>query len=70
MIKDFLSKVRVRRKVIDSHAVMVAFPRCGLSRLRDLLWNFTLFIMVSRVVVLEIFSSSGNRTSRECQGYL
>lgn len=40
MIKDFLSKVRVRRKVIDSHAVMVAFPRCGLSRLRDLLWNF------------------------------
>ena len=40
MIKDFFSKVRVRRKVIDSHAVLVAYPRCGLARLRDLLWNF------------------------------
>ena len=40
MIKDFLSKVRVRRKVIDSHSILVAFPRCGLARLRDLLWNF------------------------------
>ena len=40
MFKDFLSKVRRRRKVIDADAVLVAFPRCGQSRLRDLLWNF------------------------------
>ncbi len=40
MIKDFLTKVRRRRRVIDADAVLVAFPRCGLPRLRDLLWNF------------------------------
>ena len=40
MIKDFLTKVRLRRKVIDADAVLVAFPRCGQARLRDLLWNF------------------------------
>ena len=70
MIKDFLSKVRVRRKVIDSHAVMVAFPRCGLSRLRDLLWNFMTLHYGIKGGRTGDFSSSGNRTSRECQGYL
>ena len=40
MLKDFFSNLRQRRKVIDSDATLIAYPRCGLNRLRDLLWNF------------------------------
>lgn len=40
MLKDFFSNLRQRRKVIDADASLLAFPRCGLNRLRDLLWNF------------------------------
>lgn len=40
MLKDLFSNLKSRRKIIDADAALVAFPRCGIARLRDLLWNF------------------------------
>ena len=40
MLKDLFSNLKTRRKIIDADATIVAFPRCGVARLRDLLWNY------------------------------
>ena len=40
MLKDLFSNLKTRRKIIDADAAIVAFPRCGIARLRDLLWNY------------------------------
>ena len=40
MLKDLFSNLKTRRKIIDADAALVAFPRSGIARLRDLLWNY------------------------------
>lgn len=40
MLKDLFSNLKTRRKIIDADAAIVAFPRSGVARLRDLIWNY------------------------------